>query len=135
MSSTENALLTAVHALLNGDAELTGLIGVNAVFDRLLSRPQLPAIVFGECETKDYSTATETGYEHLLTIEVWSEAHGRRALQAIEARLRALLHDADLALVDAAFVSLLFKKTRVRRVARTGYFVAEMQFRAVTEPA
>ena len=134
MSSIENAFLKAVHATLNDDAELNGLIGVDAIFDRLLSRPKLPAIVFGECETKDYSTATETGYEHLLTIEVWSEAHGRRALQAIEARTRALLHDADLPLLGAVLVSLLFRKTRVRRVARNDYFVAEMQFRAVTEP-
>ncbi|AJY47231.1 DUF3168 domain-containing protein [Martelella endophytica] len=135
MSAVENALLAAIHARLASDATLTGLIGADAIFDRLLSRPRLPAIVFGLCETKDYSTVDATAYEHLLTIEVWSEAYGRKALQAIEARVRALLDDAPLTLSDAHLVSILYRSTRVKRVERTGYFLAEMQFRAVTEPA
>ncbi|TNB47027.1 DUF3168 domain-containing protein [Martelella lutilitoris] len=134
MSSAENALLSAIHARLANDAALTALIGPDAIFDRLLSRPQLPAIVFGECETRDYSTATEAGSEHFLTLEIWSEAHGRKTLQAIEARVKALLHDAALSLSGFALVSLLHSKTTGRRVARTGYFLAEMRFRAVTEP-
>nr|WP_272210653.1 DUF3168 domain-containing protein [Marinicella sp. W31]MDC2876554.1 DUF3168 domain-containing protein [Marinicella sp. W31] len=134
MSSAENALLGAIHMALSSDAALSALIGPDAIFDRLLSRPQLPAIVFGECETRDYSTVTESGNEHFLTLEIWSEAHGRKALQAIEARVKALLHDAELALSGFALVNLRHRSTRVRRVARTGYFLAEMRFRAVSEP-
>ncbi|PRX10474.1 UNVERIFIED_ORG: uncharacterized protein DUF3168 [Martelella mediterranea] len=135
MSSAENALLGAIHRTLNSDAALSALIGADAIFDRLLSRPRLPAIVFGECETRDYSTSTESGSEHFLTIEIWSEAHGRKTLQTIEARVKALLHDSDLSLSGFALINLLHRSTRVRRVTRTGYFLAEMRFRAVTEPA
>lgn len=135
MSSHENALLAAIHDALAGDAELTGLIGENGIFDRLLKRPQLPAIVFGECETIDISTVDGKGFEHALTLEIWSEAHGRKAAQEIEARVKTLLDDADLSLSGAVLVNLIHRSTRVKRVARTGYFLAEMRFRAVTEPA
>ncbi|MGV0818666.1 DUF3168 domain-containing protein [Martelella sp. AMO21009] len=135
MSSTENALLAAIHAVLSGDSELTGLIGADAIFDRLLSRPRLPAIVFGECVTTDDSTVDGKLFEHALTIEIWSEAHGRKALQEIEARVRALLDDQALSLAGATLVNLAHRSTRVKRVTRTGYFLAEMRFRAVTEPA
>ncbi|WP_183485015.1 tail completion protein gp17 [Martelella radicis] len=133
--SAENALLTAIHARLSGDAELTALVGPDAIFDRLLSRPRLPAIVFGECETRDNSTATESGAEHFLSLEVWSEAHGRKAVQTIEARVKSLLDDADLAVSGFVLVNLRHRSSRIRRVTRTGYFLAEMRFRAVTEPA
>ncbi|WP_174801724.1 DUF3168 domain-containing protein [Martelella limonii] len=134
MSSQENALLAAIHALLSGDGELTGLIGPNAIFDRLLQRPQLPAIVFGDCETVDLSTADGRLCEHFLTLEIWSEAHGRKLAQDIEARVRAVLDDAAPSLDGAVLVNLAYRSTRVKRVARTGYFLAEMRFRAVTEP-
>ncbi|WP_180897668.1 DUF3168 domain-containing protein [Martelella soudanensis] len=135
MSSCENALLAAIHAVLSGDGELTGLIGADAIFDRLLKRPQLPAVVFGECVTTDLSTVDGKLFEHALNIEIWSEAHGRKALQEIEARVKALLDDAALSLTGATLINLVHRSTRVKRVARTGYFLAEMRFRAVTEPA
>jgi len=135
MSSPENALLAAIHAALSGDSALTGLIGSDAIFDRLLKRPKLPAIVFGECVTTDISSVDGKLFEHALNIEIWSEAHGRKALQEIEARVKALLDDAALSLAGATLVNLVHRSTRVKRVERTGYFLDEMRFRAVTEPA
>ena len=73
-----NALLGAIHLRLSTDPALAALIGPDGVRDRLLARPALPAVVFGEVQTRDYSTATEAGEEHRLTLEVWSRAPGRR---------------------------------------------------------
>ena len=128
-----NALLTAIHGRLSGDAALAALIGPDGIRDRLLPRPVLPSIVFGEVETRDYSTATEAGEEHRLTLEVWSEAEGRREAEEIAGRVRLLLHDAPMTLADHALVSLLHVRTRTRRQPKTKLFVAELRFRAVTE--
>ena len=53
MTSASNALMKAVHARLTGDAALTALVGQGGVHDRLLPKPKLPAIAFGEWETRD----------------------------------------------------------------------------------
>jgi hypothetical protein len=128
-----NALMQAIHARLAGDAGLSALIGPDGIRDRLLSRPKLPAIVFGELETRDLSTVTEKGEEHFLTLEVWSEGEGRRLGQEIAGRVTALLDDAALVLEDAVLVNLLRIGIRSRREPKTKAYLVEVRFRAVTE--
>lgn len=130
-----NALLAAIHATLSGDAVLTGLVGRDGIRDRWLARAAMPCIVFGEMETGDYSTSTEDAEEHLLTLEIWSGAEGRREVAEIAGRVRALLDDAGLALDGAVLVNLRHRDMRIRRESKSKLFCAEVRFRAVTEPA
>ncbi|WP_312402548.1 DUF3168 domain-containing protein [Rhizobium sp.] len=131
--SAANALLKAIHQRLSSNAGLTALIGPDGIRDRLLARPKLPAIIFGEMETRDLSTVTEAGEEHFLVLEIWSEGEGRKLAQEIAAKVTALLDDADLTLDDAVLVSLLRIGTRSRREPKTRYYFGEVRFRAVTE--
>jgi hypothetical protein len=128
-----NALLAAIHTRLSDDAGLMALIGPGGIHDRLLSRPTLPAIVFGDLETRDLSTATEPGEEHFLTLEIWAEGEGRRLAQQIAARVTVLLDDAALSLEGAVLVSLLRMSSRSRREPKTRHYLCEMRLRAVTE--
>jgi len=132
--SAANALLAAIHARLSADATLAAMTGPGAIRDRLLPRPLLPAIVLGEVETRDHATGTEPAEEHRLTIEVWSEAEGRRQAGEIAERVRALLHDAAPGIAGHALVSLAHERTRTRRQPGSRLFLAELRFRAVTEP-
>ena len=132
--SAANALLVAIHARLAADPQLVAMIGPDGIRDRLLPRPVLPAIVIGEMETRDYSTATEAGEEHRLVLEVWSDAAGRREAGEIAERVRVLLQDAALSLAGHVLVSLTHERTRTRRQANAKLFAAELRFRAVTEP-
>jgi hypothetical protein len=131
--SAANALLTSIHARLTADAELTDLISTDGIRDRLMSGRKLPGIVTGELSSSDYSTATEAGEEHRLTLEIWTDATGRKQAQIIATRLHTLLHDATLDLEGHHFVSLLHLSTQTRREQKTRLHVAEMRFRAVTE--
>jgi hypothetical protein len=128
-----NVLLKAIHARLSGDAGLAAILGPDGVRDRLLPRPKLPAVVFGELETRDLSTATEGGEEHFLTLEIWSEGEGRRQAQEIAGRVTALLDDAALAVEGFFLVSLLKTGGRSRREPKTKAYLVEVRFRAVTE--
>ena len=129
-----NALLRAVHVQLAGDAVLTGLVGASGIIDRLLPRPVLPCVAFGEIDSRDYSTGSERGEEHFLTIEVWSEEGGRKLAQDIAVRVLALLDDAPLALGGGiALVSLFFRNSRSVRQTKSKQFLTEIRFRAVTE--
>ncbi len=131
---TANALLQAVHIRLAGDAVLVGMVGARGIIDRLLPRPVLPCVAFGEIDSRDYSTASERGEEHFLTIEVWSEEGGRKLAQDIAVRVLTLLDDAPLVLGGGiALVSLFYRSSRSMRQAKTKQFLTEIRFRAVTE--
>ena len=128
-----NALLQAIHQMLANDAALTAIVGADGIRDRLLPRAKLPCVVFGELETRDFSTASEAGEEHLLVLEIWSDGEGRRQAQEIAGLVHSLLHDAALTLEGAVLVNLLQVGTRTRREPKTKFYLAEMRFRAVTE--
>jgi hypothetical protein len=128
-----NALLQAIHQTLANDAALAAIVGADGIRDRLQPRAKLPCVVFGETETRDFSTATEAGEEHLLVLEVWSEAEGRRQAQEIAGLVHGLLHDVALMLEGAVLVNLQQVSTRTRREPKTKFYLAEMRFRAVTE--
>ncbi|SSC67998.1 DUF3168 domain-containing protein [Ciceribacter selenitireducens] len=132
MSSVVNAFLAAVQARLISHAGLATLIGPSGMRDRRASGLDLPALVLGAVECRDYSTASEAGFEFLLALEAWS-GEGRRAAEAIADAVRGLLDDADLALAGHRLVSLRHRRTVSRREAKTGFFVAELSFRAVVE--
>lgn len=132
MSSAVNEFLAAVQARLAGDAGLVALIGAGGMRDRRANGLDLPALVLGAVEARDFSTASEAGLEILLTLEAWSD-EGRREAEVIGDTVRGLLDDAGLAVAGHALVSLRHRRTVSRREAKTGFFVAEMVFRAVVE--
>lgn len=130
--SAANPLLQAIFARLGSDAALTALIP-GGIVDRLLPRGLLPLVVIADLESRDYSTATEKSEEHFLTLEIWSDANGRKRAAEIAARVKTLLDDAALPLSGVSLVALQFLSSRSRREPKTRNFLAEMRFRAVTE--
>lgn len=129
--SAANLLLQAIFARLTGDAVLIALIP-GGVIDRLLPRALLPCVVIDDLESRDYSTATEKAEEHFLSLQIWSDANGRKGTGEIVARVTSLLDDA-LPLAGVSLVNLSLLSSRSRREAKTRNFVVEMRFRAVTE--
>ncbi|QFY59498.1 DUF3168 domain-containing protein [Rhizobium grahamii] len=132
--SAANELLMAIHARLTGDTDLLGMIGEDGIRDRLVTGRKLPSVLIGDVVSNDYSTSTEGGEEHLFSLEVWIDAGGRRQAQLVAWRLHALLHDAALDLGPYSLVSILHVRTQSRREPKTKLYVAELRFRAVTEP-
>ena len=130
MASSANALQAAIFSRLTGDATLTGMIGVDAVFDRRLTGKAMPYLVLSEIATSDFGPDAE---EHLVTIEAWSDAEGRRQAQDIAARVKVLLDGTALSLTGFALVNLLHRNTRARREPKTRAHVAQMVVRAVTD--
>ncbi|NTE80791.1 DUF3168 domain-containing protein [Agrobacterium tumefaciens] len=130
--SAANLFLQAIFARLGNDAALTALIP-GGIVDRLLPRALLPCIVIDDLESRDYSTATERDEEHFLSLQIWSDAKGRRGAGEIADRVKILLDDAALPIAGVSLVNLHLLSSRSRREAKTRNFIAEMRFRAVTE--
>ncbi|WP_455272252.1 DUF3168 domain-containing protein [Rhizobium herbae] len=131
--SAAGALQKAVFQALAGDAAMTALIGADGVHDHLQARSHRPCILIAGIESRDASTASETGEEHLITLEVRTGEGGNRAAEEIAARVRALLDDAQLVLGGFALISIFHRRTRAGRDAKAKGHLAEMVFRAVTE--
>lgn len=130
MAGSANALQTAIHARLSGDAALTAIIGAGSVFDRRISGKPMPYLVLSEILTSEFAPGTE---EHEVKIEAWSDAEGRKQSQDIAARVKILLDGASLSLTGFSLANLAYRSTRARREVKTRAQVAEMVFRAVTE--
>jgi len=133
--SAAQALQKAIFSRLSGDATLAALVGADGICDRLLSRAAGPRVVVAAIDSADRSTASEAGEEHVVTLDIWSEAAGHREAQAIAAAVRDALHDAALALDGHHLVLLLHRDTRLARDGGTRFHRAGMRFRAVTEPS
>lgn len=71
----------AVYGALAGDATLGGL--VTGVYDAPAPAAVLPYVTIGDCIVLDWSTASFTGAEYRLTIDIWTRTEGQRSAKAI----------------------------------------------------
>jgi Protein of unknown function (DUF3168) len=128
------ALQKAVFAALVADSGVGALIG-DRIYDAPPRDPAYPYASFGEARVLDWSTGTEQGAEHRLTLHVWSRERGKSECLAVMEAVDAVLDDAALALDGHALVNLRFETADARRDADGITWHGVMRFRAVTEAA
>jgi hypothetical protein len=133
MTHPSLALQKAVVAALVADAAVGALIG-DRIYDAQPRDAIFPYLTIGQVNTTDWSTGTEDGGEHQLTLHAWSRERGKRECYAIGEAVEAALHDAALTLDGHALVNLRFEFAETRRDPDGITFHGAMRFRAVTEP-
>ena len=129
------ALRAAVHDALTADAALTTLLGGAKIYDEPPRSAAFPYVSLGETRVADYSTGTEPGEEHQLTLHVWSRQGGHKEAHMIAGALLSALDEAPLSLADNHLVNFRFAVADVRREADGRTYHALVRFRAVTQPA
>lgn len=105
--SAELAFQEAVFGLLVNDSVLVELLGGAKIYDRAPEGAIFPYITFAGVNTRDASTASESGLECRLTLNIWSRYHGKRQALDILQRIRALLEDGTVALSHHVLVNLM----------------------------
>ena len=134
MSKAGWPLQKAIFTALSNNADLATLIGnPPRVYDDPPGMAELPYIQIGEGTESDWSTSTQTGAEHLLTIHVWSRTGGRMQARVILSAIYDVLHDASLVLENQRLVNLRFALSQVWREADGETYHGMARFRAVTE--
>ncbi len=133
MTCAALALQKAVYAALIADAGVGALIG-DRIYDVAPRDVVFPYVTIGRMTVTDWSTGSEDGAEHRLTLDVWSRQHGKSECAAIAEAIRAVLHDAALTLDGHALVNLRFESADVARDPDGITFHGLLRFRAVTEP-
>ena len=132
MSSAGLALQEAMRGALVADATLTALLGGAYVFDEV-PRGAPPAYVeFTALDTRDWSTATEPGFEHFVSIVVRSASRGRKQAQEISSAMEAVLDGAAFPLAGHRLVNLKLVFWSVMKNGQN--YGASLRFRAATEP-
>jgi len=134
MSTAAVALRAAIHTALSTDTPLTNLLGGARVYDEPPRSVSFPYVTLGEGRMADWSTSSEPGEEHEITLHAWSRQGGHREAHLIAGALLQALDDAPLALADHRLVNLRFAVADVRREADGRTYHALVRFRAVTEP-
>ena len=129
----EWSLQKAVFAALEADAALTSLIGAGRIHDDAPQTTSFPYITFGTTPSRDWSTGTDTGAEHVLTLHVWSRAAGKKEAQAIMRLLREALHDEPLVIEDHRLINLRHEFSDTSRDPDGETVHGIVRFRAVTE--
>jgi hypothetical protein len=128
------ALRAAVHDALAADSALNALLGGPKVYDEPPRAAAFPYVTLGETRVLDWSTGTDTGEEHQLTLHAWSRQGGHREAHLITGALLQALDDAPLTLADHRLINFRFAVADVRRDADGRTYHALIRFRAVTEP-
>lgn len=135
MGNASWALQQAIFGNLTSDATLVSLLGDARVWDAVPTRAEFPYITFAQTTERDWSTGSEDGAEHVVSLHVWSRGAGRKEALAIMERLKALLHDAALTLTGHRLVNLRHEGSEVRRDPDGETYHGIVRLRAVTEPA
>ncbi len=135
MSSASWALQTAIFAALSADAGIKSVLGdPPRVFDEVPRDAAMPYLVIGGDRQSDWSTATDTGAEHALTMHIWSRARGHRESKAIAEAVREALDNANLALTGHTLIGIKHQSQEFLRQTDGQTYHAVLRFRAVTEP-
>ena len=135
MSTASAALRAAIHDALAADGALTTLLGGPRIYDEPPRGAAFPYVTLGEARVSDFSTGSEPGEEHQLTLHAWSRQGGHREAHLIAGALLQALDDAPLSLSDHRLVNLRFAVADVRRESDGRTYHALVRFRAMTEPA
>ncbi len=135
MSSASAVLRAAIHDALSTDGALNALLGGPKIYDEPPRAAAFPYVTLGEARVTDFSTGSEPGEEHQITLHAWSRQGGHREAHLISGALLQALDDAPLTLADHRLVNLRFSVADVRREADGRTYHALVRFRAMTEPA
>lgn len=135
MTTAAVALRAAIHDALVADGAVAAALGGPRIYDEPPAAAAFPYVTLGEARLNDFSTGSEPGAEHHLTLHAWSRQGGHKEAHVIAGALLQALDDAPLTLADHRLINLRFAVADVRREADGRTYHALVRFRAVTEPA
>jgi hypothetical protein len=128
------ALQRGIYQALAGSSDLTAMLGGARIYDDAPQAAAFPFITLGQSVVRDWSTGTEDGAEHDLTLHVWSRAGGKKQVNEIIEAIRDVLHDQPLVLADHHLINLRHEFSEARLDPDGDTFHGIVRYRAVTEP-
>ena len=98
MSDALFAVQLAVANILAANSEVQSQLGTPPrLFDHVQPDAVFPYVVFGPAHIVPHDTKTETGFEQIIVLNIWSRYRGGKETRAIFQALYDALHRATLA--------------------------------------
>jgi uncharacterized protein DUF3168 len=128
------ALQQAVFAELAANDAVKDAFGdPPRIFDVAPRGAAFPYCVIGDDAMSDWSTATETGSEHLLEIRAWSRAAGHKEAKLAASAVQDALDGASLSVDGETLIDIRHLATSFTRESDGETIRAVLKFRAVLE--
>jgi hypothetical protein len=135
MSAASWALQQAIFATLAMSDDVKEAVGdPPRLFDAVPRGAAFPYIVIGDDKEIDWSTATEPGTAHALTIHIWSRAAGRRETRLAAQAVIGALNGAELTIDGQALIDLRYLESESARESDGETVHAQLRFKALLEP-
>ena len=132
--NASSSLQRAIYELLIDDPSVLNILGGPEVYEHVPRKAPFPYVVFGPSRARDWSTSTEAGDEHSLSLRVWTRGGGKLENAEIIAVIRSVLNASDLTVEDHHLVNLLHESSEIRREPDGETYRGVVRYRAVTEP-
>ena len=109
MSDALFAVQQAVIAALDASTEVQAVLGSTpALYDHVPPGAVFPYVVYGQTHVVPHDTKTETGFEQIITFNIWSRYRGGKEARDIFQALYDTLHRASLSVSGQVFLSCEF---------------------------
>jgi len=127
-------LQKAIRDALKADPGLLSLLGAASIFDDVPPGIPFPYVTFGRSTAYDWSTDTDSGREHLVTVHIWSRIGGKKETLAIMEAVERVLSTANLAMPGNRLVNFALQYEEARYEEQNDGYHGILRYRAVTEP-
>lgn len=130
-SFSHYSLQKAVYQALTGNTGFMAL--VTGIYDRPPQETVFPYVTIGEAVISDWSSATTSGTEQVISIHAWSREGGRKQAVSIMEKIYATLHDANFSVEGHTLVMIRFAGSSVTLENDGFTYQGQMKFRAYLE--
>ena len=135
MSAASWALQQAIFATLSVSTDVIDVAGdPPRIFDAVPRGSPFPYIVIGDDKESDWSTATEPGTAHALTVHIWSRAAGRKETRLAAQAVIDALNGAELTIDGQTLIDLRYLESESLRESDGETVHAQLRFKALLEP-
>lgn len=128
------ALRAAIHQRLAADATLAGVLGGPKIYDELPADKVAPYIILAAIDSRDAGASEHEAEEHDLVLNVWSRQRGAAEALWTAGRVTHLLRQNGLTVDGYRLANLAWLATEARRTEDGQHRIANIRFRALTEP-
>jgi len=125
-------LQQALFLRLKSDASLSALLGGAGLLERATGNAAFPYVTCGQTSAFDWDTGIENNDDQLVTLHIWSKAHGDAETLAIMAAVKARLADAVLVIGPRGQTRLSLEFTEARYDEDLLVHHGLLRFRALT---
>ena len=132
-AAAANSLRKGLYDLLVADGALAARLGGARVYDEAPRNTPFPYVAMGDVRSSDWSTSTDVGAEHFVTIDVWTLHHGVKEALEIGALVTAAIEPGAISLTGQRLISIATRNVETRRENSGRHARARLTFRAVTE--